>query len=208
MFTGIVEEVGVVREVREKGGILTLLIEAEKIGFSLSPGDSIAVDGVCLTVKEVSSPFFQVDVSSLTRKNTTLRKVVRGRRVNLERALTLEKSLGGHLVTGHVDGRGLIVEKRGREEFILVVSYPSEMEPFLVEKGSVAVDGVSLTIQRMNRGRMEFIIVPHTASSTVLGEKRVGDEVNLEVDYFARYLRKWFEEKEGRKELRKVLEEW
>ena len=208
MFTGIVEEIGMVGEVRERGGILTLSIEAKGLVSRLSPGDSISVDGVCLTVREVSPPFFRVDVSSLTRENTTLKKVVRGRRVNLERALTLDKPLGGHLVTGHVDGKGVILEKRRKEEFILGISYPSRIEPYLVEKGSLAVDGVSLTIQKLEKGRVQFIIVPHTASSTTLGEKKVGEEVNLEVDYFARYLRKWFEERESKDTLRKVLEEW
>ncbi|HEX67786.1 MAG TPA: riboflavin synthase [bacterium] len=208
MFTGIIEEVGVVKRVEKKGEVITLTILAEKISSSLGLGGSIAVDGVCLTVVEISPPLFKVDVSRPTQLTTTLGKAFPGRRVNLERPLTLDKPLGGHFVTGHVDAKGKILKKGGGEEFPLEISYPEALFPYLVVKGSIAVDGVSLTIQKLEKDRFSTHIIPHTAENTILGEKKVGEEVNLEVDFLARYLKKWWEEEKEKRDFEEMLKNW
>jgi riboflavin synthase len=153
-------------------------------------GESIAVNGACLTVSRAESGVVGFDVSPETLKKTTLGSVGRGEAVNLERALRLSDRLGGHLVTGHVDAAGRIVALKGSGSGKeMAVIFPAELRRYLAPKGSVAVDGVSLTIAALHGCRVTLALVPHTLKSTNLAQKRVGDRVNLEIDPIARYLR-------------------
>ena len=179
MFTGIVESLGRVRRLAPAG----LAVDT---GFAdVELGESIAVNGVCLTVSRDEAGLVSFDVSAETLKKTTLGALRRGEAVNLERALRLSDRLGGHLMTGHVDGVGRVAAAGTR--FVVVV--PAELRRFLALKGSLAVEGVSLTIASLHGCRAAAALVPHTLKSTSLGRKRVGDRVNVEIDLIARYLR-------------------
>ena len=186
MFTGIIEEIGKVKEIAGKKGVLTL-----ETSFSdLRAGESVAVNGVCLTAKELKNGLAIFDLSPETLKKTTLEKLKTKQPVNLERALRLSDRIGGHLVTGHIDGKGKIIAVRktgpGKEVTIL---FPAEIKKYLAIKGSVAIEGISLTVTGLSGNRLSVALVPYTLNKTNLGEKRVGDEVNLEIDIIARYLK-------------------
>ncbi len=186
MFTGIIEEIGKVKETAGKKGVLTL----ETSFSNLRAGESIAVNGVCLTVSQTEKNLASFDLSSETLKKTGLGRLKVGQPVNLERALRLGDRIGGHLVTGHIDGKNKILAIRktgvGKEMTVLV---PPEIKKYLAVKGSVAIEGVSLTISGLSGNRLSIALIPYTLNKTNLGEKRVGDEVNLEVDIIARYLK-------------------
>lgn len=188
MFTGIIEAIGTVREARAGNG-LRLTIES---GFSLSGvklGDSIAVSGACLTVVSMSGNRFSADVSPETCRATTLGSARPGKRVNLERALTFSGRLDGHLVTGHVDGTGRLESvKRDGEFLFLDFSAPKDLCRYMVAKGSVAVEGVSLTINTVSGSGFSVAIIPHTAGLTTVGSLSPGDPVNLETDIIAKYV--------------------
>jgi riboflavin synthase len=186
MFTGIIEEIGKVKETAEKRGVLTL-----KTSFSdLRAGESVAVNGVCLTVNKSRNGLADFDVSPETLKKTTLGKLKNGQPVNLERALRLGDRIGGHLVTGHIDGTGkiLAIRKTGSGKEITIL-FPTEIKKYLAVKGSVTIDGISLTPAGLSGNRLSVALVPYTLNKTNLGKKRVGDEINLEVDVIARYLK-------------------
>jgi riboflavin synthase len=188
MFTGLVQSLGTVRSVRRAGTGCAMWIESEFDGLVL--GESIAHDGVCLTVEALEHRAFQVTAGEETLKRTTLSESAPGCRVHLERALLPTDRLGGHLVTGHVDGIGRIERVDRRPGFTEVeVGIPEGLEAFFVEKGCVTLDGVSLTVNRAAGGRLEVGIIPHTAKVTRLGEWAVGQRVNVEVDIVARYVR-------------------
>lgn len=192
MFTGLVEGLGVVRGIRTEGGGLVLRVEAPFPLEGTRVGDSIAVNGACLTVTALSPPFFEAAVSPETLRRTTLGRLRPGERVNLERALRLGDRLGGHLVTGHVDGVGEVLSREDREDFIFLrLRAPENVARYLVEKGSVAVDGVSLTVNRVEGPIFELAIIPHTARVTTMGLRRPGDAVNLEADLLAKYVEKF-----------------
>lgn len=180
MFTGIIEEIG---EVRRSG----LDIACRLVVEDMKPGDSIAVDGVCLTAVEVRRDGFRADVSAETLRRSTLGELRPGWKVNLERPLAPAGRLGGHLVQGHVDGTG---EFLSLEAGWLKVRVPEELERYVVEKGSIAIDGVSLTVASIEEGVLAAAIVPHTYRSTTLGLHRPGDRVNLECDVLAKYVEK------------------
>lgn len=194
MFTGIIEEMGSIRDLREGSGQATLLIAAAQIPGSLNVGDSIAVNGVCLTVVERNSGSFLCELSLETLRLTTFARAKPGSPVNLERPLTLNSPLGGHLVQGHVDGLGELVSSlpagNGLE---LSFRYPRELERYLVYKGSIAVDGISLTIASLQPGSFAVAVIPHTVSATNLKHLRIGDAVNLEVDVVGKYLERFFQ---------------
>ena len=191
MFSGLVEGLGWVQECYSKAGGLRLSIKPPFPAEELSVGESIAVNGACLTVIKVEPPFFQVDVSPETLVRTTLGKVRPGDRVNLERALRFGDRLGGHLVSGHVDGVGeVLFRKKEASFFFFRIRAPKNIERYLVEKGSIAVEGVSLTINKVEGPVFEVVIIPHTAQTTTLGFRRAGDLVNLEVDLLAKYVEK------------------
>ena len=187
MFSGIVEAVGHVRRSVGNAGGLRLTIEAS---FErLTVGESVCVSGVCLTVVTASTPTFEVDVSAETVRRCKLRGLEAGREVNLERSLRLGDRLGGHLVFGHVDGIGVLRSATAEGDSTLMrFAVPEELSRYLVEKGSVAVDGVSLTVFACKGGEFTSAVIPHTARATTLGKLRAGDEVNLESDMIARYV--------------------
>lgn len=189
MFTGIVEEIGVIQSIIEKGNTLFLSIEAKKITEDLKLGDSVAVNGVCLTVTNYSSNFFQVDVMPETFKSTSLSSLQRGSKVNLERAMAANGRFGGHFVSGHVDCVGKIEKRTPKENAIYIdISFPKEIASWMLPKGSICLDGTSLTIFQISGSILTVSIIPHTAKQSVIGMKQVGDVVNIECDQFIKYL--------------------
>lgn len=190
MFTGIIQALGQIAEIQSKGTDLRLRIATGALALDdVRLGDSIAVSGVCLTVVDLPGDGFWADVSAETVTRSVLGEIVCGSAVNLEKALTASTRLGGHLVSGHVDGVGTLIERRvdGRS-VILRVRIPSALARYVAEKGSICVDGVSLTVNRVHGAEFELNIVPHTLAQTTLGEFSTGRRVNLEVDVIARYL--------------------
>jgi len=189
LFTGLIEEVGRIERI-DRGDLWARLeVRAQKVLADLARGDSIAVNGVCLTVTAFGEHTFTAEVMAETLARTNLGKLATGSRVNLERALPLGGRLGGHLVSGHVDGVGTIAARQPRGPAVLLfVRAPAELWPYLVAKGSVAVDGVSLTVVERQGPIFCVSLFSHTLKETTLGEKAEGDEVNLEVDLIARYL--------------------
>ena len=190
MFTGIIQSVGTIAAVEVKGGEARVRIETNNLNMSgVTIGDSIAVSGVCLTAVDVSAPGFTADVSGETLARTTLGRRRAGDPVNLEKALTLTTPLGGHLVSGHVDGVATVVSRREAGRSVLFrIKVPETLARYIAEKGSVCVDGVSLTVNTVHGAAFEVNIVPHTLVETTLGKLKVESEVNLEVDILARYL--------------------
>ncbi|HEV8320727.1 MAG TPA: riboflavin synthase [Myxococcota bacterium] len=191
MFTGIVEECGAIRTVARRAEGLALLISAPRTSAGMKPGDSVAVDGVCLTAERVEDGALAVVAAAETLAVTTLGDVAPGRRVHLELALRLGDRLGGHLVQGHVDGVGR-VSRRGEAggSPLLEIDAPAAVARYVIAKGSIAVDGVSLTVNRVEGSRFEVLLIPHTVAVTHLGDRRTGDRVNLEVDLLAKYVEK------------------
>jgi riboflavin synthase len=192
VFTGIVEELGTIVSVTETGdgvdAALRLLVEGPLVTGDVASGDSIAVSGVCLTVVDAGGSHFTTDVMRETLVRSTLRNACAGTPVNLERAVTLQTRLGGHLVQGHVDGTGRLVAREHTPQWDVVrISMPSNLSRYVVEKGSIAVDGISLTVVSADADSFTVSLIPTTLQRTTLGTKAVGDEVNLEVDVMAKY---------------------
>jgi len=188
MFTGLVEELGEVVAVDVLADAVRLTVRGARVTADAVHGDSIAVNGTCLTVTDVDGGAFTADVMAETLTRTSLRGAAPGRRVNLERPLRLSDRLGGHLVQGHVDGTGEVLSRRHTPEWDVVrVSLPPELSRYVVEKGSVAVDGVSLTVSALASDWFEVSLIPTTLRSTTLGIVGPGDAVNLEVDVLAKY---------------------
>lgn len=189
MFTGIVEEKGMVVNLEwgTKAGSLT--IAAEKVLEDVKLGDSIAVNGVCLTVTSFRNGQFTADVMPVTLEKSNLGRLNIGQPVNLERALQLQSRLGGHLVSGHIDGVGEIGRITPNDNAILIeIVAPETVRPFLIPQGSIAIDGISLTVAELTSQGFIISIIPHTAGETTLGNRRVGDRVNLESDLMGKYL--------------------
>ena len=196
MFTGIIEEKGAV--IRTLAGDFSgsIQIKACKVLEGSKTGDSIAVNGVCLTVTEIFNDSFTADVSPQTLTLTNLGTLSRGNPVNLERALSLQDRLGGHIVTGHVDSQGKIlsIENKGNSVFMKIQCSPKSLD-FIVEQGSIAVDGISLTIAKVNRDIISLVLIPKTLEETNLSSKKCGDAVNIETDILAKYIKKAAESK-------------
>ena len=191
MFTGIIEEIGKVKAVQRGGHAVVLEIEANKVLENTQIGDSIATNGVCLTVTTIENGCFRADVMPETMMRSNLGELRPGDRVNLERALCLGGRLGGHLVSGHVDGIGHIVGKEQDENAIWVtIATSSEVLRYIIEKGSIAIDGVSLTIAYVDEHVFKVSVIPHTQEETTLVSKRIGGTVNLENDMIAKYVEK------------------
>ena len=190
MFTGIIQSIGTLTRIERKEGDCRLSIHTGKLPLAdVKLGDSIAVSGVCLTVVAFGSDHFVADVSNETLSRTVLGEAKAGSRVNLELALLPTTRLGGHLVSGHVDGVGRVVEKRGDARSVrFVIEVPPPLAKYIAEKGSICVDGISLTVNEVDGARFGINIVPHTLKETTLGETGTGRRVNLEVDILARYL--------------------
>lgn len=190
MFTGIIEAVGHIQEVESKGSDTRLRINTGKLDLGdVQLGDSIAVSGVCLTVIEYNGQGFMADVSEETLSKTTLAHVNVGDRVNLEKALTPTTRLGGHLVSGHVDGIGEVISRDNAGRSVqFVLRAPAELARYIARKGSICVDGVSLTVNAISQNDFALNIVPHTLAETTMADYQPGQRVNLEVDIIARYL--------------------
>ena len=192
MFTGMIEEVGTIISLSPLSDGLELTTRSENLCQKLRPGDSVSIDGVCQTVVMVQKDTFSVQAVGETLTKSTLGNFIQGRKVNLETSLTLETPLGGHLVQGHVQGVGKILKwlKRG-ENYILEISIPDPLMKYCVVEGSIAIDGISLTIAKLFENSIEISIIPFTVKHTTLHDRRVGDHVNIETDIIARYVERF-----------------
>lgn len=192
MFTGLIQAVGQIQDVQEKNGDLQFTIDT---GFNsmqdVELGDSIACDGVCLTVTAINQKCIDVDVSVETINKTTVSQWIRGSLVNLEKSLTLQDKLGGHLVSGHVDAQGTCrsITESARSN-VYEFEIPNELTKFVVDKGSITINGVSLTVNTIKNNLISINLIPHTMDHTNLGQINVGDSINLEIDTIARYVEK------------------
>ncbi len=198
MFTGIIEDLGTVVRITRKGEDAFLIVDTSMNLDDINIGDSISVSGACLTVTEKGGKGFSADVSAETLTRTNLKSLKTGDKVNLEKSLRLNSFLGGHLVLGHVDGIGKIQEKVSKANSIQFgLEIDAELGRYIVEKGSVAVDGISLTVNRCEKKRFYVNIIPHTARSTTLGFKKVADLVNIETDIIGKYVEKFLNPGKG-----------
>jgi len=200
MFTGIVEDKGKILRVDVRGEGRRLILRVPPHLTDLQPGDSINVNGACLTVVEKTGDSVAVDVSSETVEKTTFREMREGDEVNLELAMKLSDRLGGHIVTGHVDAVGTLVGRRNEREFVhLRIQVPKSVSRYVVPKGSIAVDGISLTVNVCDGDEIQMTVIPYTLGKTTLINKRVGDRVNLEADVLGKYVEKLMEGRESGK---------
>ncbi len=198
LFTGIVESFGTVRKIaaRQEGRVLTISTDMDLSGSRV--GDSIAVNGACLTATRLEPDVFDVDMAPETVDRTTFKHAKAGMRVNLERALRLSDRIDGHLVSGHIDGTGTIVSLKKRSNALIIrIGAAGSLMAEMIEKGSVAVDGISLTINSCSDTDFEVSVIPHTAQATTLGLKSPGDEVNIETDMIGKYIRKMLQQATG-----------
>ena len=189
MFTGIIEELGEISNLEKSAGGARIKISAKVVTENTAEGDSIAINGVCLTALDIKADGFSADVSSETLNRTTLGKLNVGAKVNLERAVTVSTRLGGHIVQGHVDARGKFLEAAQTGGFWTVrVLFPKEIGQYLVYKGSISVEGISLTIADLSEDSFEIAVIPKTWELTNLSALKSGEEVNLEADVIAKYV--------------------
>lgn len=206
MFTGIVEEIGRIKNIRRGVRSITLDIEASKVLEDVHVGDSICTNGVCLTVTEVSAASsadgpgrFKADVMPETMHMTSLSQLQAGSEVNLERALTLNTRLGGHIVSGHIDGTGRIVRREQDDNAIwLWIECDKPLMKYIVTKGSITIQGISLTVARVQETRFAVSLIPHTQEVTTLHSAKVGSMVNLETDIIAKYVEKLLADSDGK----------
>ncbi len=210
MFTGIIENQGIVTKKEKRGGQIRFRFQFRKKERYLKVGDSIMTDGVCLTAVRAAPGYFEADVVRQTLEATTLGTLELGSSVNLERSLKAGDELGGHFVTGHIDGRGKIIriEKR-KKNTTLFIKASKDIIHLLADKGSVACDGISLTVQKVRGTTFQIAVIPHTLKVTTLGIKKTGSEVNLEVDIVARYLQMCFSRQRSKQRFssRSILKE-
>ena len=191
MFTGIVEEIGTVKKIA-RGQKAYLEIQADRIFSDIHIGDSIAVNGVCLTVTGFSGKVFTADVMNETFSRSSLGSLKAGSHVNLERAMSANGRFGGHIVSGHIDGTGKIINiKKDGNAVWYKISASENIIKYTVEKGSIAIDGISLTVARVEKDNFSVSIIPHTSEETILSEKKVGDTVNLENDIIGKYVERF-----------------
>ena len=194
MFTGIVEEVGTIRELRFQAEGAVITVSAKNILPGIAIGDSIAVNGVCLTAVNIITGAFVCGISEETLRRSAFRKTKTGARVNLERALAANGRLGGHIMQGHVDDVGQMISRTpSGGGFEISFSFPRALERYLVYKGSIAVNGISLTIAALGKEKFSVAVIPHTLSATNLGDLAPGDPVNLETDILGKYFERYFQ---------------
>lgn len=193
MFTGIVEEIGSVKNIVKKGNTLLLTIQATTILDDIHLGDSISVNGVCLTVTQYTKEQFSVDVMPETYQATNLKNLSPNHKVNLERAMSANGRFGGHIVSGHIDGIGEILSIKSMENAVVYkIKISSRFSKYCINKGSITIDGTSLTLFEAGNDFVTVSLIPHTRSHTILGFKNVGDVVNIEFDLLAKYVEKMF----------------
>ncbi|MEC5424200.1 riboflavin synthase [Virgibacillus sp. C22-A2] len=200
MFTGLIEEVGTIQQMEQVSDhAVKMIIKSAEVIKDVQLGDSIAVNGICLTVTDFDSGGFQVDVMPETVKSTSLNALKKGSNINLERAMAANGRFGGHFVSGHVDGIGKITRKQKQENAIYYdIQLPEEFVPFLMNKGSITIDGISLTIFQVKERTITISLIPHTVSETILGEKDKGDIVNFECDMLAKYVQQMMNHQQGK----------
>ncbi len=197
MFTGIVEEVGKIKAIKKGKNSARLVINAKKVLEDVKLGDSIAVNGVCLTVTEFSNSEFGVDVMHESLKKSSLSTLKNDSSVNLERAMLLNGRFGGHIVSGHIDGTGKIINIKNDDNAIwYTISAKEKIMKYIIEKGSITIDGISLTVANLSESDFSVSIIPHTQEETILKTKKIGDIVNLENDCIAKYVEKLLNFKE------------
>lgn len=203
MFTGIIEETGTVKNITH-GTFTKIVIKCSKVLEETKIGDSIAVNGVCLTVTNISDESFAADVMPETMRASNLKDLKTGSIVNLERALQVGRRMGGHIVTGHIDCVGKIIDKRQEKNaFIFKIAINKEFTKYIARKGSIAVDGISLTVVEDGYDYFTVSVIPHTMLKTTLGYKGVGDSVNIEFDILSKYVEKLI----GKKDIKDLLKE-
>ena len=210
MFTGIIEDKGKVLRVEYQGQGKRLNVELPPYLTEVQLGDSININGVCLTIVQKKEQVIKLDLSQETLQKTILGELREGDRVNLERALRLTDRLGGHIVTGHIDGIGMIVgKKKERDFFQLRIRIPESVSRYVVQKGSIAIDGISLTVNEYQEGEIQMTLIPYTIEKTTLMDKEIGDRVNVEADIFGKYVEKLFgrgDRKSGKIDLSFLME--
>ena len=208
MFTGLVKEIGTVKTVTQNTEGKEFIIHAPKLISEIQIDDSVATNGVCLTATEVKGENFKVQAVHMTLEKTNIGELRPGSKVNLELALRPMDRLGGHIVQGHVGGIGSLkkVVKRGKN-YELTISFPNELRKYFIEEGSIAIDGISLTIARLSQQELTVSIIPHTWENTTLSQKNIGESINLEVDMMAKYLENFINFGHGQKtDINKLLE--
>ena len=198
MFTGIVEEIGKVKSIKKGAKSAEILIEAKQIFSDLKLGDSVATNGVCLTVTKINNHLFSADIMNETLSRSSLGELRQGSSVNLERAMLANGRFGGHIVSGHIDGIGKIVSiTKDDIAFWYKISASQDIMHYIIQKGSVTIDGISLTIAKVERDHFFVSIIPHTLSQTVLKDKKIGSIVNLENDVVGKYIEKFMTTPKG-----------
>lgn len=191
MFTGIIEEIGIIKNVKKDNKSSIITIQGKKIFEDINIGDSISVNGVCLTVTTFSNEIFTADVMNETLSRSSLGSLQNGSYVNLERAMSASGRFGGHIVSGHIDGTGKIIKiKRDDNAIWYTVTVEDNLIKYIVEKGSIAIDGISLTVVNVNENSFSVSIIPHTSQETILSHRLVGDIVNIENDIIGKYVEK------------------
>lgn len=191
MFTGIIEEIGIIKNVKKNNKSSIITIQGKRIFEDINIGDSISVNGVCLTVTTFSNEIFTADVMNETLSRSSLSSLQNGSYVNLERAMSASGRFGGHIVSGHIDGTGKIIKiKRDDNAIWYTVTVEDNLIKYIVEKGSIAIDGISLTVVNVNENSFSVSIIPHTSQETILSNRLVGDIVNIENDIIGKYVEK------------------
>lgn len=209
MFTGIIEEIGVIKKITKGANSAKLLIQCDKVLGEIKLGDSICTNGVCLTVTDIKEDSLQADVMAETLLRSNLAKLTLGSEVNLERALTLTSRLGGHIVSGHIDGVGKITSlKRIDNSIEITIETKMAILKYIVEKGSITIDGISLTVTYVDNKTFKVCIIPHTGKETILLKKKAGETVNLECDILGKYVERLLNFKEEEKGKGKLSEDF
>ncbi len=189
MFTGIVEEIGMVKELKQKGSVWDLKVHAKKVSKGLKIGESVAVNGACLTVVKIKKPLLLFQIQEETLRCTALGELKKGVGVNLERALKASGRFNGHIVQGHVDGVGKINSlKENKKDVVLSLTFPKKLKPYFVSKGSITLNGVSLTLVKVTSNCLTVHLIPHTLKETTLQDCRPNGKINIEVDILAKYM--------------------
>lgn len=192
MFTGIIQAIGSISKIDSSGPDSRIVFKAGKMKLDdVKIGDSISVNGVCLSITEKTKDSFSSDLSSETLSLTTFEEIRANSKVNLEKAMNFSSKVNGHLIAGHVDGVGVIKEmKKDGRSILMIIEFPGELEKYIPKKGSIAIDGVSLTVNGTKENTFSINIIPHTLSGSIISEYNIGTKVNIEVDLIARYLEK------------------